>query len=81
MRKRMAVHHERALPQAVAYLFYYLVFMALAFLSHERWITLLCIFFSVITLVRTVKLFARSMLNDGEFIDEELSHRIELPRN
>lgn len=81
MKKRMTVPHERALPQAMAYLFYYLIFIALAFASHERWITMVSIFFSVITLIRAVRLFAKAMFNHGEFIDEELTHRIELPRH
>lgn len=81
MKKRIAVYHERALPQAMAYLFYYLIFMALAFLSHERWITGVCILFSVITLFRAVKLFAKAIVNHDEFIDEERAHRIDLPRN
>ncbi|PTU31865.1 hypothetical protein [Stenotrophobium rhamnosiphilum] len=81
MKNRMAVPHERALPQAMAYLFYYLIFVALAFLSQERWITTLSIVFSVITLIRAIRLFAKVMFNHGEYIDEELTHRIELPRN
>lgn len=66
MKYRTTTRVERPLNQAVAYLMHGLVFIALALLSGEPWIVLLCAFLFCISAIKALQHFVSAMFHrDG----------------
>lgn len=81
MKSRMAARAERPVRQAIAYIIYGLILMALACLSSERWITLLCAVLSAIAAIKVITLSVSAIFYRDEFIEDEFVLRIGIPRH
>jgi hypothetical protein len=70
MKYRTTTRLERPLHQAAAYLMHGLVFVALALLSEEPWIVLLCAFLFCISAVKAIQHFASAMTHRDGFAEK-----------
>lgn len=63
MKYRTTTRLERPLHQAAAYLMHGLIFIALALLSGEPWVVLLCAFLFCISGIKAIQLFVSAMFH------------------
>lgn len=61
MKSRTTTRLERPLHQAAAYLMHGLIFVALALLSGEPWVVLLCAFLCCISAAKAIQHFMSAM--------------------
>ncbi len=81
MKYRKAMRLERPIQQAIAYSIHGLIFMALAFLSQEPFIVLLCAFLFCMAGIKAITLFSSAVFYRGEFPEKNFPHRIDGSRH
>ena len=70
MKYRTTTRLERPLHQAAAYLMHGLVFIALALLSAEPWIVLLCAFLFCISAIKAIQHLANAMAHRNGYAEK-----------
>lgn len=65
----------------MCYVVYDLILIALACVSPELWITLLCALLSFIAAIRAITLFSSAILGHDAFVEKEFVLRINGPRH
>jgi hypothetical protein len=61
MKYLMTTRLQQPMQQGAVYLLYDLIFITLACLSHELWLTLLCAFLSALAAIKAISLFAHKI--------------------
>ncbi len=81
MKYRATTRLERPLHhQAIAYLLHGLVFIALALLSGELWVVLLCAFLFCITAAKAIQLFANVIAHRDRVLSKSIPPLIAIRR-
>ena len=81
MKYRATTRLERPLHhQAIAYLLHGLVFIALALLSGELWVVLLCAFLFCITAAKAIQLFASVIAHRDRVLSKSIPPLIAIRR-
>ena len=69
---------ERRLREPISFLLYDLILIALAYMTADMVLKLLCIALSMLTAIRSIQLFADLMLSKNQYVDDEIEHVLQI---
>ncbi|WP_146165921.1 hypothetical protein [Stenotrophobium rhamnosiphilum] len=80
MKRHLTGPSRRPGREAIAFLVYDVILIALTCISPYRWMMLVCALLSAIAAIRAATLFAEFILHNDEIIEEDIGVRIDGPQ-